>query len=109
MRTDAPGMGKLLLAVLGVVSLGFTTQGSMPQAEIILSPTPPTAGGTMRIKYTGKLPATIKLDWHPSGSPASVTIPANPGWVDVEVPKEAKSLIAIDDSGDAESVSTSIQ
>lgn len=104
-------MGKLILAVLGVASLAFTHQGDkpVPQAEIILSPTPPTAGQPMRIKYTGKLPATIKLDWHPSGSPSSVTIPANPGYVDVEVPQGAKSLIAIDDSGEAESVSTSIQ
>lgn len=102
-------MGKLLLAVLGVASLGFTTRGPMPQAEIILSPTPPSAGQTMRIKYTGKLPATIKLDWHPSGSPKSVTIPANPGYVDVEVPKGADSLIAIDESGDADPVSTAIK
>lgn len=101
-------MGKLLLAVLGVASLGFTTRGPMPQAEIILSPTPPTAGQPMRIKYTGKLPATIKLDWHPSGSPGSVTIPANPGYVDIEVPKEATSLWASDESGEADSVQTVI-
>ena len=103
-------MGKLILAVLGVASLAFTNQGDRPvtQAEIILSPTPPTAGQTMRIKYTGKLPATIKLDWHPAGSPASVTIPANPGWVDIEVPKGASSLIAIDESGAADPESTTI-
>ncbi len=105
------GMGKLILAVLVVASLAFTKQGGqrLTQPEIILSPTPPTAGQSMRIKYTGKLPATIKLDWHPSGSPSSVTIPANPGHVDIDVPVGAKSLIAIDDSGEAESVSTSIQ
>lgn len=103
-------MGKLLLAAAAVASLAFTNQVDKPvtQAEIILSPTPPTAGQSMRIKYTGKLPATIKLDWHPSGSPSSVTIPANPGYVDIDVPKEASSLIASDDSGDAEPVATTI-
>lgn len=105
------GMGKLLLAVLGVASLAFTNQVGQPvtQAEIILSPTPPTAGQTMRVTYTGNLPATIVLDWHPTGTPTKVSIPANPGYVDITVPRGASSLIASDSSGDADPVSTMIQ
>lgn len=80
----------------------------MPQAEIIITPTPPVAGQTARIKYTGKLPATIDLDWSPAGTPKSVTIPANPGYVDIDVPKEATSLIASDPDGDADDVATTI-
>lgn len=80
----------------------------MTQAEIIITPTPLVAGQSARIKYTGKLPVTIDLDWHPAGAPKQVTIPANPGYVDLDVPKEASSLIASDSSGEAEPVATTI-
>lgn len=79
------------------------------QAEIIITPTPLVAGQTARITYTGKLPATIDLDWHPAGSPKSVTIPAKPGYVDIDVPAGAKSLWASDPTGEAGSVQTVIQ
>lgn len=105
-------MGKLLLAVAAVASLVFPSGGTnerMTQAEIIITPTPLVGGSKARIKYTGKLPATITLDWHPSGSPKSVTIPANPGYVDIDVPTEADTLIASDDSGEAEPVSSAVQ
>jgi len=78
----------------------------MPQAEIIITPSPLVGGQTARIKYTGKLPATVDLDWHPAGSPKSVTIPANPGYVDIDAPKEASSLIASDPTGQAEPASS---
>ncbi len=81
----------------------------MTQAEIIITPTPLVAGQPARIKYTGKLPVTIDLDWHPAGAPKSVTIPANPGYVDIDVPRQASSLIASDSSGEAESVSSAVQ
>ena len=81
----------------------------MTQAEITITPSPLVGGQTGRIKYSGKLPATIELDWHPAGSPKTVTIPANPGYVDIDVPKEASSVIAIDPSGEAESVSSAVQ
>jgi hypothetical protein len=104
-------MGKLFLAVAAVASLSFPNAGHerMTQAEIVITPSPLVGGSKARIKYTGKLPATITLDWHPAGSPASVTIPANPGYVDIEVPTEATSLIAIDDSGEAEAVGSMVQ
>lgn len=73
----------------------------MTQAEIVISPMPPVGGQTARITYTGKLPATINLDWSPAGSPKSVTIPEKPGYVDIDVPTEATSLIASDPSGEA--------
>ena len=97
-------MGKLVLA--GLVALfSLSSPGGanqpMTQAEIVITPMPPVGGQTAQIKYTGKLPATINLDWSPSGSPKSVTIPANPGYVDIDVPKEATSLIASDPSGEA--------
>lgn len=102
-------MGKLVLAGLVALFSLSCPEGvhqTMTQAEIIITPTPPVAGQSARIKYTGKLPATINLDWSPAGSPKSVTIPANPGYVDIDVPKEATSLIASDQSGEAEDVST---
>lgn len=106
-------MGKLLLAVAAVASLSFQAphegRERMTQAEIIITPTPLVGGSKARIKYTGKLPATITLDWHPAGSPKSVTIPANPGYVDIDVPTEADTLIASDDSGEAEPVSSAVQ
>jgi len=79
----------------------------MTQAEIIITPTPPVAGQKMRIEYTGKLPATIDLDWYPSGDPKSVTIPEKPGYVEIEVP-DASSVIASDPSGEADPVATTI-
>ncbi len=81
----------------------------MTQAEIIITPSPLVGGSKARISYTGKLPATITLDWHPAGDPKSVTIPENPGYVDIEVPTEASSLIASDDSGEAEAVGSMVQ
>lgn len=79
----------------------------MTQAEIVITPSPLVGGQTARIKYTGKLPATITLDWHPSGSPKSVTIPANPGYVEIKVP-DASSVIASDPTGEADPVATTI-
>ena len=105
-------MGKLFLAVAAVASLSFQHPHEgherMTQAEITITPMPPVAGQSARIKYSGKLPATINLDWSPAGSPKSVTIPANPGYVDIDVPKEATSLIASDPSGEADDVATTI-
>lgn len=81
----------------------------MTQAEIIITPTPPVAGQTMRIEYTGKLPATIDLDWHPAGDPKQVTIPEKPGYVEIKVPTGATSLWASDPTGEANSVQTVVQ
>lgn len=100
-------MAKFALAAIAALVLGSDSL-RMTQAEIIITPTPPVAGQSARIKYSGKLPATINLDWSPAGSPKSVTIPANPGYVDIDVPKEATSLIATDDSGEAPDVATTI-
>lgn len=102
-------MGKLLLAGLVALFSLSSPDGAhqpMTQAEIVITPTPLVGGSKARIQYTGKLPATIDLDWHPAGSPKSVTIPANPGYVDINVPTEADSLIASDPSGEAEHVSS---
>lgn len=80
----------------------------MTQAEIIITPTPPVAGQTMRIEYTGKLPATIDLDWYPAAEPKQVTIPEKPGYVEITVPEGPSSVIASDPSGEAEPVATTI-
>lgn len=102
-------MGKLLLAgLVALFSLSSPDGANQPmkQAEIVFTPSPLVGGQKAQIKYTGKLPATIDLDWHPAGSPKSVTIPANPGYVEIEVPQEADSVIASDPSGEAEPASS---
>lgn len=102
----AQRMAKFALAAIAALVLGADA-ARMPQAEIVITPTPPVAGQTMRIEYTGKLPATIDLDWYPSGDPKQVTIPEKPGYIEIKVP-DASSVIASDSAGEAEPVATTI-
>jgi len=76
-------------------------------ATITLSPSPPSVGDTLTITYTGRVGQVLNLDWHPSGSPTTVTIGSN-GTAQVVVPSSATSLIVSDPSGNASAVSTTI-
>lgn len=80
----------------------------MTQAEIIITPSPLVAGQKARIEYTGKLPATIDLDWDPAGEPKQVTIPEKPGYVEFDVPASADSVFASDPTGEAETVASMV-
>lgn len=74
---------------------------------ITLDPVPPAAGAQLTIKYTGKVGTVLNLDWHPSGTPPTVTIGAN-GEAVVDVPTGASSLIVSDPTGGAQSQSTTV-
>ena len=66
------------------------------QAPVIsISPMPPKQGQSATIAYTGKPGTILLLDWHPSGSPASVTIGAN-GSATIRIPTGATSLVVTD-------------
>lgn len=74
---------------------------------ITLDPVPPTQGSKVKVSYTGKIGTVLYLDWHPSGTPATVTIGAD-GTASVTVPTTATSLIVSDPAGGASPVTTTV-
>lgn len=78
-----------------------------PIPVISLNPSPPSQGGRLTVGYTGKPGTVLNLDWHPSGTPATVTIGPN-GTAVVVVPTTATSLIVSDPSGGASPVATTV-
>lgn len=78
-------------------------------AVITIDPLPPTQGQDARVSYTGDLPATLNIEWTPSGAgPAAIRIDAN-GEASLLIPANAESLKIGDPSGTADAAATIIK
>jgi len=80
----------LLFGLVAAVTIGATMQDPPPPApspEITISPIPPVQGDTMKVTYSGPLPVTLTVDFHP-GEPFEIDVTDSDG-VDVDVPADA--------------------
>lgn len=106
-------MGKALLALgCALLAAMMPAEGARMgdhdmQPVIGLDPIPPHQGDKLTVTYSGRLPVTLELDWHPSGSPTTVTI-NSAGGTTITVPAGASSLIVHDPTGGADDESTVI-
>jgi hypothetical protein len=78
----------------------------MPQPTITMNPQPPTVGDTVTVTYTGRKPTTLKVEVFPSGELINVRIDGT-GTGTFVVPV-AESLVIIDPSGAAASISSAV-